>query len=122
MSYNIDTFIVKQLEDLKIPVSSFFIHERDDWHPEKKIDENGKLTLLCGCGQEIVGVVDGDMINIESISMSGEGSGTFVNWILESALKHSTGKLVASCVWEGGDSIKKLTVNNGKVEWEEIDI
>ena len=122
MSYNIDTFKIKRLENLEIPLSAFFEHRRSDWHPERELDENGKLTLLCGCDQEIVGTVENGILKVESMDMYGEGSGTFVNWILEPALKKSKGILEASCVWEGGDRINKLIVNNGNVEWKNIEI
>lgn len=122
MSYNIDTFKIKKLENLEIPLSAFFEHERSDWHPEKEFDENGKLTLNCGCEQEINGYVDNNILKVESMDMYGEGSGTFVNWILEPALKKSKGVLEASCVWEGGDSINKLIVHDGILKWEDIDI
>ena len=121
MSYNIDTFKIKKLENLEIPLSAFFEHERDEWHPEKEYDENGKLTLNCGCGQEISGTVENNVLKVDGMKMHVEGSGTFVNWILESALKKSKGILEASCVWEGGDTINKLIVNNGNVEWEDIE-
>ena len=122
MSYNVDTFKVKKLSNLTIPLFAFFEHERSDWHPEKEYDENGKLTLRCGCEQKITGSVDNNILKVESIDMSGEGSGTFINWILESALKKSKGNLEAFCVWEGGDCINKLLVNDGTVNWEDIEL
>jgi hypothetical protein len=30
--------------------------------------------------------------------------------------------IFASCVWEAGDSINQLRVENGKVEWVDIEI
>jgi len=122
MSYNIDTFKIKKLENLEIPLLAFFGHDRSDWHPEKEYDENGKLTLNCGCGQEISGTVENNVLKVDGMEMHGEGSGTFVDWILEPALKKSTGILEASCVWEGGDTINRLIVNNGNVKWEDIEI
>ena len=122
MSYNINTFKIKKLENLEIPLSAFFEHDRSDWHPEKEYDEDGKLTLSCGCEQEIIGTVENDVLKVESMDMYGEGSGTFIHWILEPALKKSKGIFEASCVWEGGDSINKLIVNDGEVKWEDIEI
>ena len=122
MSYNIDTFKVKKLSELTIPIAAFFEHERSDWHPEQEYDENGKLKLNCGCGQEITGSVDNNILKVESISMSGEGSGTFVDLILEPALVKSSGVLEAACVWEGGDCINRLIVSDGVVKWEDVEI
>lgn len=67
MSYNIDTFKIKKLENLEIPLSAFFEHEREDWHPEKEYDENGKLTLNCGCEQTITGIVENGILKVEEI-------------------------------------------------------
>jgi hypothetical protein len=35
MSYNIDTFRLKRLENLIIPVASFYKSEKKNWHPEQ---------------------------------------------------------------------------------------
>jgi len=121
MSYNISVFKIKKIENLEIPLLAFFEHERKDWHPIKKYNEE-KLILECGCEQEITGIVENNILKIESMNMAGEGSGTFIDWILEPALKKSRGILEASCVWERGDSINKLIVNNGNVKWEKIEI
>jgi len=45
-----------------------------------------------------------------------------MEWILEPALKDNTGRLEAVCVWEGGDTINKLIVDNGEVKWENIEL
>ena len=121
MSYNIDTWKVKKLSGLCIPIESFFKHERTDWHPEKEYDENGMLTLLF-MESEIVGEVECGILHVESIHISGEGSGTEMGWIIEPALQDSKGELIASCVWESGDSINQLIVKDGDIEWVDIDI
>jgi hypothetical protein len=59
---------------------------------------------------------------VDSIIASGEGSGTALSWIIEPALADSTGKLVAVRVWEGGDSIDRLTVVDGVVTTEQIEL
>lgn len=122
MSYNIDTWKVKKLENLRVPLSSFFTNPRKDWHPTKEYDENGALTLSFGDGCEITGKVEDGILLVTSINFWGEGSGTSMNLILEPALKASTGELIASCVWEGGDSINQLIVKDGNVEWKNIEI
>lgn len=122
MSYNIDTWKVKKLENLRVPIASFFTNPRTDWHPIKEYHEDGTLTLSLGEGCEIVGKVENKILIVSSIDFWGEGSGTNMSWILEPALKDSTGELVASCVWEGGDSINQLIVKGGNVEWKDIEI
>lgn len=121
MSYNIDTFRVKKLENFRIPIASLYKHERVDWYPERVNNDDGTVTF-CDLETELRGIIDGDFFVCTSINCSGEGSGTVMNWILEPAFEESTGELVASCVWEGGDSINRLTVKDGSVSWEDIEI
>jgi len=73
-------------------------------------------VLECGCEQEITGVLVDSNFTVTEFDMIGEGSGTFWEWILEPALKESTGILEATLVWEGGDTI---VASNGDV-WTEI--
>lgn len=121
MSYNIDTFKVKSLEGLIIPVSSLYKSERKDWHPEKDINDDMSVTFT-NMGTEITGkIIDGDL-HVSEIECYGGGSGTAMKYMLEPALKDSKGILIVSCVWEGGDSINQLCVCDGVVEWEDINI
>ena len=125
MSYNIDTWKTKRLENLTIPREAFYRSERTDWHPE--CDEGtdlfaGQITLHCGCDQTIKGTLDSGQIRITEFDMAGEGSGTLYHEILEPALKESRGYLEAVLVWEGGDSITRLVVNDGEVTSEEIEL
>jgi len=121
MSYNCDTFKVKKLENLKIPVESLYKHRRSDWYPDR-IDKNGSVSFEI-CSATMDGYIENHNIFVcEKIDFSGEGSGTAIRMILEPALKDSMGELIVSCVWEGGDTINKLTVKDGKVSWEDIDI
>lgn len=121
VAYNISKWKTKKLTDLRIPVASFFKHNRSDWHPEREDAPDG-LTTFHLMESYIIGRIDGVILCVTDIKMSGEGSGRFVNWILEPALKDSSGELMASCVWEGGDSINQIRVKDGKVEWVDIDI
>lgn len=124
MSYNIDTWKTKKLENLTVPLEAFYRHPREDWHPNPPIINNietKEVLLECGCGQEIRGALKDGMLTVTEFNMSGEGSGTFYNWILEPALKESKGVLEAVLVWEGGDSISRLKVKDGAVESEEIE-
>ena len=121
MSYNCDTFKVKKLENLRIPVVSLYKHERQDYHPTREDLDDGKV-LFHNLETTMIGKIEDDVFICEKIDCSGEGSGTVMAWILEPALKDSTGELVVSRVLEGGDSIDKLTVKDGVVSWEDIEI
>lgn len=121
MSYNIDTFKVKMLKGLMIPVNAFYKCERKDWHPDRIEHEDGSTTFL-SLESGITGKIVDGVLEVSKIDCSGEGSGTTMIRIFEPALQESQGGLIASCVWEGGDSINRLIVNDGVVEWEVIDI
>lgn len=121
MSYNISTFKVKAISDLRIPMAEFFKHERNDFHPEL-VEKEGHVTLLCGEG-EIRGTVNADrVLSVSSIDISGEFSGTFFREVFKPSLEHSEGELAATLVWEGGDSIELLSVIDGTVDLEEYDL
>ncbi len=126
MAYDIDTFELKELDNLLIPLKAFYKSSKKDWHPESRNNEDGSITLS-GCdGPEITGWAGGwikyPILRVTVIKIRGEGSGYFMKEIVEPALKESTGKLTASCVWAGGDSTSKLIVEDGKVTWENIEI
>jgi hypothetical protein len=124
MGYNIDNWKTKKLDNLTVPLAAFYRHERKDWHPKAVIrtPESDAVSLECGCGQQIVGTLNDGILTVTDFEMTGEGSGTFYHWILEPALKESKGTLEAVLVWEGGDSINKLKVKDGKVTSEEIEL
>ena len=125
MSYNIDTWKTKKMENLKIPLKALFKHKRTDWHPEQpKIVnyETMEIEMECGCEQLIKGILKDGIIHVTELEMYGEGSGTFKGYILDEALKESTGELEALLVWEGGDSITRLKVKEGVVEEAKVEL
>lgn len=121
MSYNIDTFKIKKLENLMIPVDAFYIGERTDWHPQCETKQDLSVVFR-NMESSISGMIVDGLLHVEEIVCYGEGSGCVMNYMLEPALKESIGVLIASCVWEGGDCINQLIVNDGVVEWEDIEI
>jgi hypothetical protein len=123
MSSNIDTFELKQIKNLVIPVKSLYKHEREDWHPEEKLGEGKDSSVRFEWGESVYidGLVIDGSLYVKSIELSGECSGTAIDWIIEPALKDGTGTLVASCVWVCGD-INQLQVNDGNIEWVDIKI
>mgnify|MGYP001581279578 CR=1 FL=1 len=73
MSYNIDTWKTKRLENLVIPMGAFFIHERKDWHPKVETDtETNETILKCGCGQEITGTIIDAYFYVSGFEFYGE--------------------------------------------------
>lgn len=121
MSYNIDLFKVKKLDNLLIPVAAFYKHGRSDWHPEHVIEESG-ITVFKNMESYVSGKVVDGILEVSAIECSGEGSGCVMRYMIEPALSESLGILIVSCVWEGGDSINQLRVNDGVINWETIEI
>jgi hypothetical protein len=122
MPYNVDTWKTKELVDLQIPFESFFKHERKDWHPDVTYLADGRLQLTSMESEGIIGKLEDGDVHVESINFSGEGSGTMLAWIIIPALEDSTGKLVATRIWEGGDSIDRLVVEDGEITEEDIEL
>jgi hypothetical protein len=60
---------------------------------------------------------------VESITNYGDGSGIFhFDYFKKEWLPESKGKLEAVLIWEGGDSITRLTAVDGVVEEKEIEL
>lgn len=117
MSYNITNWRTKKLDNLAIPLLSLYIPERKDWHPNLPIitNVNTMEVELHHAEQVIKGNLVAGLLYVTEIAICGEGSGTFFSWILVPALKQSSGKMSASLVWEGGDSLSKIKVVEGVV-------
>lgn len=122
MSYNITRWKLKELKDFAIPYKAFFSKEFPNWHPDILNLANDRIALS-NCGDEdLIGHIENDWFEIKEIEVYGEGSGNFIHYILEPAFKKSRGLLVVACVWEGGDTINILTVKDGTVSWEDINL
>lgn len=121
MSDNISRWKTKKLENLRIPMRSFYTHERTDWHPEFKYFQTNQIELE-NSESTLKGTIENEILTVSEIDIWGEGSGTFKEWILDNALLDSTGYLEAVLVWEDGDKITKLVVENGYISEEEIEL
>lgn len=106
MSYNIDTWHTKELIDFTLPLDVFY--------------DSGFFVQLPELF-ELKGNRGGDRVVVLSIYYAGEGSGSSWNDFKE-ILSQSTGKLVASCVWEGDAYISRLTIVDGNITEEKIEI
>lgn len=119
MSYNITNWKTKELKDFRIPLASFFKHEREDFNPKQYITlgkgNEPAITLECGGGQVITGKLIDNMIHVTGMDMSGEGSGSFKMYVLDEAFRASQGYLKAVLIWEGGDTISNLVVSDGEI-------
>lgn len=126
MSYNIDTWKTKKLDNLRIPLNAFYKHSRSDWHPQWENVTNDPARVeevqLRGYEFTISGKRQNGVLHIEEINISGEASGTFYNWILEPALRESKGQLEAVLIWAGGDAVTRLVVKDGQVTNTDIEL
>jgi len=126
MSYNITRWNTKSIESLQVHLSAFKDHARKEFHPEITYIPNGGMSLICElsfCDSIIKGMIcAGDYLWIDSIDISGEGSGTFFHEVFMPALNKSIGRMKATLIWEGGDSITSLIVADAGITNEEIDL
>lgn len=121
MSYNITNFKVKKLEGLKVPLAALFDHEDENFHPEKEDHRDGNITLHI-METELHGTIKDDWFIFTDIEIYPEWSGIIMEEVLGPAFKKGHGELVATCIWEGGDSTDRLVVKDGKVMWEKVEI
>lgn len=133
MSYNITSWKTLEIKNLIITLSSIQqINDslREDWRLDFKTDLVWKDWLsfelqggsegfeMSGC----LDVIDTEtFLNITSITNIGEGSGTWYRDFLEPLLSTSSGLLKIRLVWEGGDTIEKVTWENGVSLIENMD-
>lgn len=128
MSYNIDTWKTKRIESLRMKakdLESYFDVKvvtkcSKCGHPlsAPKIECNGDLA-----GEFMLrGQVEDDQFLIEDLWMTGEWSGHIYHEKLLRALKESMGQLEAVLIWEGGDHVSRLVVNDGEVKEENVEL
>ena len=121
MSYNCTTWRTKELVDLRIPFKALYVSDVEGWRPNR-VDGPGDTVTLDWCDSIIEGQLVDGILAVTSLRIAGEGSGACTTYVLIPAFKQSTGRLVAARVWEGGDSIDRLTVDNGHVSVENIEL
>jgi hypothetical protein len=95
----------------------------EGWDDDLVIKEGGTWNYNeDGEGLEMSGIVNPDgSLEVKDVQNSGEGSGT-VSQLLVALFEEFKGDLVASRIWEGGDTIDKITIKKGKVTEKAIDL
>ena len=119
LMYNITNWEIKCLRNLIIPLK--YLGEREI---DRFIYEGEDAILFYGSELDysMTGVIKDDEIIVSDIDLWGESSGSIFHSTLIPALRKSTGELEAVIVWEGGDEITRLTVKDGKVNEETIEL
>ena len=116
MSYNVTGFAIKKLDSFTLPYTAVLEASEGD------VNISGYVLTFDSFpveGMEIIGTLDGERLPVTDISYYGEYSGTYWD-SFEELLKQSTGILKARVVWEGGDSVEVVTVENGMITREEL--
>lgn len=118
MSYNISTVQSQTITALTVETKFLNTVGDKEYHPKMNILDLGsmKVELELGCGQTITGYIKDGVLTITDMDLSGEGSGSLMHHYVEPLLKKSKGQYRAVFIWEGGDSITKFTVKDGKVD------
>lgn len=139
MSYNISSMKIKRV-DLRMPKTFAFMkwveslpvtddhgYERSGrrWllgDPSYIVLDPERATWFWEFGdQELRGTVDGDTLVLGVLNCTGEGSGTLWTDILLPLFSEHKGNLSALVVWEGGDTVERVTITDGEIETEEIE-
>lgn len=129
MSYNITSWRTKELKDFRVPIRELYPERlRSDLHPEPPVISMDSLRPLQG--RVAIGIAEGKitgwllfasaLLEVDEIKVYGESSGHVYEDVLKPAFARSTGKLVARLVWEGGDTVEMIRVENGVLTEEEI--
>lgn len=117
MSNNITSWKTKRIINFSIPLEA--VQELP--YAEIELLQNNKVSISgISEGFELEGTLHNGEILVSKISHYGEGSGHTWDDLLQ-ALEQSKGSLVAVQIWEGGD-ITRLTVKDGLVDEEDIDL
>ena len=106
MSYNIDTWKTKELRNFRIEMTA--LRFKEDYLDHPTVDVQTGILTFTG--------------RAEGFELHGEGSGTVQEYLKEAVYPCSTGLLSAVLVWEGGDTIEWLTIKDGVITEEEIEL
>ncbi len=130
MSYDISSWKTKEIDNLLVPILSLHYsneYRKRGWTLVKTTELlDGKIIFTCSFGtasDRVQGILNPDtgMIEVTKLELCGEGSGMNYLKIILPALEKSSGRFSAILIWEGGDSVTRLEVNDGIVSdepWE----
>lgn len=139
MSYNISTWKIRSL-DLRIPKSFRFMAwvEALPATDERGYENVGRRWLLARpayilldaetqtwkldlMNQSLSGDIAGDVLLVRDINnWTDDFSGYLYHDILLPLFREHKGNLSAVIVWEGGDTVERVTIKNGNIRTVEI--
>ena len=117
MSYNVTGWAIKKLDAFTLPYKD--VLEMTDYTARQQ-DGIYTFNAFEVEGMEIIGTLENDRIIVSDLSYSGEYSGTYWDIGFEPILLKSTGTMRARVVWEGGDAVEVVTVENGVISREDL--
>lgn len=130
MSYNITDFRLKEV-NLVLP-KGFDIQKFSKDATKYENEARGKIDVATnlkswnynenGEGLEMEGIITKESFEVKHLSCRGEFSGNDYEELLKPLFEKFKGDLKASIVWEGGDSITRVTIKKGIVKEREIEI
>lgn len=123
MSYNIDTWTTKACT-LRIPLPAVLAAIDNDYITGVYCNLATQAVFIEAapeCFEITATLEEGVVVVVQEISLWGESSGRFLD-VLIPILEKSTGQMRAVLIWEGGDSVERLIIENGAVSREEIDL
>lgn len=145
MSYNIDRWRTKKMENFSVPLAALVTFTPDQrargWSADLIAPDGATYDALAAMGMRptkvkdtkdgrvvveimesaIAGHLSGDWLIVEEINVRGEGSGTTWQDHLIPAFAQSTGCLSALLVWERGDTIEDVKIAGGEVRSKSFD-
>lgn len=121
MSYNVTTFNVKETNNFRISIIDV-LSNKALHHYNFALQFDGDFKLCCSESTiTLSGETNGEF-NITDMSIMGESSGYIFEDVVVPLLKKTKGTMKSMIVWEGGDSVEKIEVDNGTVRRDEITI
>jgi hypothetical protein len=132
MSYNISRFKTKAVK-LVLPKGFDFqkfylmlehknmVHKFNEWAGELKVASDLKNWEYKSGSEETYfkGIVTSRGFEVKDVTVRGEGSGTEWREGILPLFEKYHGDLDAVMVWEGGDSVVRITIKNGQIMAEE---
>jgi len=121
MSYNVTKEKSLRMKDFEVPFELLLkLKAGEDIRLKKLKAGDGHTIFELSETVFIKGIIVGDYLQVTEFECRGECSGWAYDQIFEVAFKESRGEFQITRVWEGGDHIDILSVQNGAVKSTEI--
>jgi len=134
--YNVSCWKTKRLEDFCIPVSAFYAAIPKGTFVRGLcsfpiIEDVRDCMVICieapgfrMCGKLYEDEDDEYSLRVEEVEITAYGwdNGPTLDDVILPAFEESSGLLQAMLIWNGGDSIERLTVRDGRIMRDEVEL